>query len=68
MPEQEPTVEAIRDLLIDVCQIMQAHGYSRVTVGSIMRLVGVPDHKAGSHDNEWIDLTDIARPTYVTLH
>jgi hypothetical protein len=48
--------QAVRDLLIDICEVMSRHGYKMVSVGSMMRLVGVCEKRAAMHDQEFFAL------------
>jgi hypothetical protein len=49
---------AIRDLLIDLCEVMYQRGYTTVPVGAMMRLVGVGGERARRHDNEYLTLDE----------
>lgn len=46
----------VAQLVQDLCAIMHQYGYDHVSVGALMRLVGVPNHLAEPHDNTMIDL------------
>ena len=46
----------IRELIIEICEVMQRRGFDVVSVGAIMRLVGVDEEQAQSHDDELFDL------------
>ena len=46
----------IRELLIDICEVMYQKGYEAVPVGAIMRLVGVDGARAQAHDQEYFAL------------
>ena len=48
--------DAIRDLIIDICEVMYRRGYDVVSVGALMRLVGVGDERAQQHDSEFFAL------------
>jgi hypothetical protein len=50
--------ETVRRFILDVCAVMYNYGFAEVRVGDIMRLMGVPDDKAGEHDNELIILDE----------
>jgi hypothetical protein len=54
-PELE---EAVKDLIMDLCGTLYCHGYQQVSVGAIMRLIGVPPERASEHDGNIIDLHD----------
>ena len=49
---------AVQDLIMDICEIMYRRGYEQVCIGHIMRLVGVPETRAQSHDQEFFALDD----------
>lgn len=49
---------AVQDLIMDICEIMYRRGYQQVYIGHIMRLVGVPEIRAQSHDQEFFALDD----------
>lgn len=53
-PELETTV---RELIIDICEVMHRRGFPAVSVGAIMRLVGVDEQQARNHDDELFDLS-----------
>ena len=50
--------DAVKDLLLDICEVMYRKGYDYVSVGAMMRLVGVPAERAGKHDSEYFQLDD----------
>jgi hypothetical protein len=53
----EDTVELmLRNIIIDVCEVLHRHGYTSVCVGAVMRLIGVAEEQASNHDNEFFDL------------
>ena len=47
---------AVQDLLLDVCEVMYHRGYETVSVGAMMRLVGVGNERAQEHDNDFFAL------------
>ena len=49
---------AIRDIIMDICEVMYKRGYDTVPIGAMMRLVGVDESRAQKHDNEYIALDD----------
>ena len=49
---------AIRDIIVDICEVMYNRGYDIVPIGAMMRLVGVDESRAQKHDNEYIALDD----------
>lgn len=46
----------VRELLIDICEVLYHRGYEMVPVGAVMRLVGVTSERASQHDNEYYAL------------
>ena len=51
--------EVIRDLILDICEILHKRGLRSVPVGAMMRLVGVQGEDASQHDNELFMLDDL---------
>ena len=47
---------AVRDIIIDICEVMYKRGYDAVPIGAMMRLVGVDSERAEKHDNEYLAL------------
>jgi hypothetical protein len=48
--------DAVRDLIMDICEVMHRRGYEAVSVGAMMRLVGVTEERAHQHDQEFFAL------------
>jgi hypothetical protein len=48
----------IRELIIDICEVLWARGYTLVPIGAMMRLVGVENERAAQHDNEYFSLDE----------
>ena len=48
--------DAVRDLIMDICEVMLRRGYDVVSVGAMMRLVGVSEERAQQHDAEFFAL------------
>jgi len=70
---------AVRDLIVDLCEVMYRHGYHEISVGSLMRVIGVAGDRAAAHDSHMIDLhehfankkntdKDSSRPPGTVLH
>ena len=48
----------VRDLLMDICEAMSRRNYEIVSVGALMRLVGVGEERAATHDDEFFALDE----------
>jgi hypothetical protein len=48
--------QAVRLAILNLCVVLHECGITEVHVGGIMRILGVPDHLAQSHDDERIVL------------
>lgn len=48
--------QSVRDIIIEICEVMHRHGFESVSVGAIMRLMGLPEERVIEHDHEWFDL------------
>ena len=42
--------------MIDVCAVMYRNGYRLVSVGAMMRLLGIDEEAAARHDDEMFEL------------
>lgn len=47
---------SLRALIVDLCDVLYNHGYQEVSVGSLMRLIGIDNERAQEHDQHIIDL------------
>jgi len=56
--EPDQLEQTLRDVIIDVCEVLYRHGYRSASVGAIMRLIGVPQERAQGHDDEVFKLDD----------
>jgi len=55
--------EKVQALLLDICAVLHSYGYREVSVGVLMRMVGVPDERARDHDSEIFEITaEVNRP------
>jgi hypothetical protein len=50
--------EKVQALLLDICAVLHSYGYREVSVGVLMRMVGVPDERARDHDSEFFEITE----------
>lgn len=46
----------LRKLLSSICEVMQQNGYQEISVGAMMRLVGVDAKYAKKHDDVYMQL------------
>jgi len=58
MLDDKQLESAVQDLIMDICEIMYRRGYETVCIGHIMRLVGVTEERARTHDQEFFALDD----------
>lgn len=52
MLSQDTLEDSVKDLILDICQVMRDHGYTEVSIGALMRLMGVEVDRAAPHDDE----------------
>jgi hypothetical protein len=52
MPIEDQLEQELQGLIIDICEVLWSRGYQQVSVGGIMRLVGVDPERAKKHDDE----------------
>jgi hypothetical protein len=58
MSDSQQLEDAVRDLIIDLCAVLQQHGYRQISMGHLMRVIGVDPQQANRHDSDMIDLLD----------
>ena len=58
MLDEKQFESAIQDLIIDICEVMYRRGYESVSIGAVMRLVGVNEENARKHDNHIFPLDE----------
>lgn len=56
MLDRQDLEESVRDLIIEICGILYLRGYREVSIGAMMRLVGVDSESAANHDQDYIEL------------
>ena len=56
MSDEEQLETALRELIMDICEVMYRRGYEAIPVGAVMRLVGVGDERAKMHDKEYLSI------------
>lgn len=58
MLDQTGLEENLHRLIVDICRVMYDNGYESLSVGAVMRLIGVGEERASQHDTEFIDLAE----------
>jgi hypothetical protein len=58
MLDEKLLSEKVQALLLDICTVLHSYGYREVSVGVLMRMVGVPDERARVHDEEFFEITE----------
>lgn len=56
MLTEEEFEHKMKDMIVDICEVLYHRGYDVVCVGHIMRLVGVNEQSASKHDDEFFAL------------
>jgi hypothetical protein len=56
MLDNKDLEDSVRDLIIEICGAMYRRGYRSVSIGAMMRLVGVDTDSASRHDHDYIEL------------
>lgn len=56
MPDEEHFEEFLRGMILEICEVLHRNGFRTAQVGAIMRLIGVPEEQAASHDDDYFDL------------
>ena len=60
--------DQIRNMVLDICEVLYRNGIRRVQVGAIMRLIGLDNESAAALDNEFIEVDstfiELARSYY----
>ena len=56
--QHPPELErAVRDLIMDLCGVLYSHGYQEISVGALMRVIGIPAERAAEHDHSIINIS-----------
>lgn len=58
MYQTESLDAAIRQLIVDLCKVLHQHGYHEISIGALMRVIGVDADRAAEHDSKVIDLNE----------
>jgi hypothetical protein len=73
MPDLNHLEQSVQALITELCDTLERHGYETVSLGAMMRLLGVDEHRARDYDRDWITLNNqqrdiISRPPDRNLH
>ena len=49
--------EEVRELIYDLLGLLAQHGINQVSLGGMMRMLGVPNEQAQAHDEEYFHVT-----------
>jgi len=60
MPPQntDPETEEVTQILMELMAVLWSHGRIQVSVGALMRVLGVENSNAAKHDDEYIMLDE----------
>jgi hypothetical protein len=58
MVDEKQFEEALRGIILEICEVLYRNGYRTAHVGAIMRLIGVPEERARDHDEDYFELDD----------
>lgn len=62
MSSEEQLEQRVLGLIVELMSVLWANGIHTVSMGALMRLVGVPDHRAQHYDDHLIDAgSDLAQ-------
>jgi hypothetical protein len=67
MSDSNELEKTVRDIIVGVCGVLYKHGFQTVSLGAVMRLVGVDQEVAAQHDEEQFVLDDDFRTLWVQL-
>lgn len=58
MFDTDTVADEVRELILDVCEVLHNHGYQEVSIGAIMRLIGIDAGTASAHDDSGFALDE----------
>lgn len=67
MLDDKLLTQRVHDLIMDLCLVMHGHGIKEVSVGALMRVVGVPDERANAHDGHYLELSTLSAGNTTSL-
>ena len=56
MPDRHLLEQELRAFMVELCAVLYRHGYQNVSLGALMRLVGIHASVAKEHDDTIIEL------------
>jgi hypothetical protein len=56
MPDRHLLEQELRTFMVELCAVLYRHGYQTVSLGALMRLVGIHSSVAVEHDSTTIEL------------
>lgn len=55
--EEEHQAElVIQEIILELCTVLNSYGYPDVSIGAMMRVLGVSEEAAAKHDDNYIKL------------
>lgn len=77
--DQENIDKKVKSLMFDLMLVLHNHGITEISIGALMRLIGVDFERAARHDSEFVEITNefakyvlesrsTRRPENETLH
>jgi hypothetical protein len=48
--------DEVRKIILEVCAVLHDHGYQKVPIGAMMRILGTSNEQARTHDDEYFEL------------
>lgn len=73
MSDHQQLEQSVQEIITEICDTLQRYGFETVSLGAVMRLLGIDERRARDHDTEMIYLTGNQRmvvrtPQDRTLH
>jgi hypothetical protein len=83
MPETDDELadQLVKETMLEIMSVLYDHGFTQVSVGALMRLLGVEFDQAQTHDNDYLIIqdsiaeysknawdTDVEIPLNTTIH
>jgi hypothetical protein len=48
----------VRETITEILEVLHSRGINQISVGGLLRIMGVPNHMATRHDLDYIEITD----------